>query len=200
MEYQVKKTNVINPSIDSSEWLQANTGVLNNCIWEGYHPAPQMQFKILRGPEGISILMHTNERSLRAVAKTWLDPVFEDSCMEFFFKPDIYDKRYINFEVNPTGVMHIGIGSDRYDRALITDDRDMLSIVSDAHEGDWTVKFYIPDEFLLKYFKNISPVCRGNFYKCGDKTDHIHYASWAPVETAEPDFHVADFFDKIRFI
>lgn len=200
MEYQVKKTTVIDPEINSPEWDKADTGTLTQCIWEGYHPAPNMNFKMLYSSEGISVLMHTDERNLRVVAKETTDPVFEDSCMEFFFKPDIHDKRYINFEVNPAGVMHVGIGTDRYDRILINDDRDMLSIVSDAREGDWTLKFYIPNAFMLKHFKNISPVCRANFYKCGSETDHVHFASWAPVETEEPDFHVPDFFDKIRFM
>ena len=114
-------------------------------------------------------------------------------------KPDVYDKRYINFEVNPSGIMHIGIGADRYDRQLIFDDRKIFCIESDAKEGDWRLKYYIPDEFLYKFFKKISPVAKANFYKCGEKTDHPHYGAWSEVETEIPDFHVSDFFGKLKF-
>lgn len=199
MDYTVVKTNVVNPGITSPEWERANVGKITQARWEGFFPCPETTFKMLYSDKGISVLMHTNETHLRAEAKSFDVPVCDDSCMEFFFKPDPYDKRYINFEVNPIGVMHIGLGSDRYDRVQITDDRAILDIETDAKEGDWTIKYFLPYEFLFRFFKQLSPVCRGNFYKCGEKTDHSHLGYWAPVETARSDFHLPDFFDKIRF-
>lgn len=199
MEYTVVKTKVINPDINSTEWEKANVGKITQTSWKGYSPCPETTFKMLYSDEGISVLMHTDETHLRAEARTWEVPVCHDSCMEFFFKPDPYDRRYINFEVNPIGTMHIGLGPDRYERVKLADDRSVLDIESDAKEGDWTIKFYLPYTFLRRFFKQISPVCRGNFYKCGEKTDHNHSGSWAPVELVTPDFHVPDFFDKIRF-
>lgn len=200
MEYVVVKTQEINPGIHSPEWEKAQLGVLTQSPWEGYFPCPNTFFKMLYSDEGISVLMHTDETHLRAEGKNYDDPICNDSCMEFFFKPDPYDKRYINFEVNPIGAMHIGLGTDRYDRVLIPDDRSILDIESDAKEGDWTIKYYLPYEFLHKFFENIAPVCRGNFYKCGAKTDHKHSGAWSIVEVEKPDFHVPDFFDKIRFV
>lgn len=199
MEYIVKKTNIINPSIDSPEWDKAEEGVLTQTDWDGYCSCPATTFKMLCSNEGISVLMHTDEIHLRAEAKVYTDPVYEDSCMEFFFKPDYDDVRYINFEVNPTGVMHIGIGSGKHDRNLIAGDRTILDIVSDAKEGDWTVKFYLPYKFLLNIFEKVAPVCRGNFYKCGKKTDHSHSGAWSMVESDTPNFHIPDFFGVIRF-
>ena len=200
MEYVVVKTQEVNPKINSPEWEKANTGTITQCSqWNGYFPCPNTTFKMLYSDAGISILMHTDETHLRAEATTFQVPVCHDSCMEFFFKPDPYDKRYINFEVNPIGVMHIGLGSDRYDRVKVTDDRAILDIESVAKEGDWTIKYFLPYEFLRRFFNQISPVSRGNFYKCGEKTDHSHTGAWAKVETPVPDFHVPDFFDKIRF-
>jgi len=29
----------------------------------------------------------------------------------------------------------------------------------------------------------------GNFYKCGDETASPHYLAWAPLSSAQPDFH-----------
>ena len=198
MRYISAKTNVIDPAIDSPEWTKAPEGGVCHEQWAGFDAAPKTEFRILRGPEGISVLMHTDEQQLRAECTEQNGMVCKDSCMEFFFKPDPWNLSYINFEFNPKGIAHIGLGRDRYGRQLIADDREIFSIVSVANDGDWTLKFYIPDEFLHKYFKTIAPVCRGNFYKCGDDTGHKHYASWAPVEVAAPDFHLPDFFGKIE--
>ena len=114
--------------------------------------------------------------------------------MELFIKPDNHDERYLNFEFNPKGVLHLGIGSGRHGREPIDVSRDIFSIYSDAKEGDWTLKFYIPDSFLLERFGKISRVFKGNAFKCGDMTDHVHYATWSEVEVDSPDYHVPDFF------
>lgn len=198
MRYTAAKTNEINPGINSKEWDKALVGYINIEQWSGFSPVPDTQFRILRGPEGISVLFHTNEKNLRAECTEENGLVCKDSCMEFFFKPDPWNLNYINFEFNPAGIAHIGLGKDRYGRMLIDEDRSVFSIVSVANDGDWTLKFYIPDSFLKKYFHNIAPVCKGNFYKCGDETDHQHYGMWSPVETIRPDFHVPDFFGKIE--
>ena len=199
MRYKVIKTEVINPDIDSKEWDKAEEGSIAVERWSGFYPVPKTTFKVLRGPEGISVLMHTEEENLRAEQTEENSMVYEDSCLEFFFKPDPWDVNYLNFEINPRGVMHLGLGKDRHKRQLIDVDRKIFSIVSIPNDGDWKLKFYIPDEFLLKYFNKIAPVCRANFYKCGELTGHSHFGSWSEVEVDSPDFHIPDFFGKIEF-
>ena len=208
MEYVVAKTDVINPDINSPEWDKAQTGLVDKETWtEGLSKSPQTTFKLLRGPLGISVLMHTNETHLRSKHNKQNEAICQDSCMEFFFKPTPWDARYLNFEVNPGGFMHLGIGHGRFDRILIEEDRSTFSIMSIAKEGDWTLKFYIPDNFIRKYYPdveknpngNFCSVAKGNFYKCGVYTDHPHYASWSAVETKKADFHLPDFFGKIVF-
>lgn len=198
MRYKAEKTNVIDPEITSCEWTGANTGRVDINRWKTYCKAPDTTFKILSGPEGISVLMHTAEKDLRAECDTQNGDVYEDSCMEFFIKPDNHDVNYLNFEFNPKGVLHLGLGSGRQSRRLIDAPREIFSIVSVADEGNWTLKFYVPYSFLLKHFKKVSPVCKGNVYKCGDKTDHVHYGVWSEVEVDEPDYHVPDFFGVIE--
>lgn len=210
MEYIIAKTNEINPGIDSAEWEKATLGHINNCSqWPTSEcvAAPNTTFKLLRGPEGISILMHTDETHLRSEVKVQNGPICTDSCMEFFLKPSPWDVRYINFEVNPDGIMHIGIGKDRYGREMVEEDRATFDVVSIANEGDWTLKYYIPYTFIEKLYPELEKlsrgnscnIMRGNFYKCGDNTDHPHLASWAEIKTANSDFHVPDFFGRIIF-
>lgn len=198
MEYIVKKTQIIDPDINSPEWDRANTGRVEIENWTGFFPAPETTFKLLRGPKGISVLMHTSEKMLRAECKNENGEVCSDSCMEFFFRPDGDDDRYINLEVNPKGVMLLGIGSDRYGRHLINTDRKIFSIVSLAEDGNWKLKYYIPDKFLTEHFKKASSEWRANFYKCGDETGHAHYASWTKINSKEPDFHLSEFFGVIK--
>lgn len=208
MKYSVAKTDVINPDMYSAEWEKAEIGYVDNETWtDGLVKAPKTTFKMLRGPEGISVLMHTDEKNLRAEVTEENGPICEDSCMEFFYKPSPWDVRYLNFEINPKGVLHLGIGKDRYGRVHIDVDREIFDIVSVAKEGDWTLKYYIPDTFINEWYNeleklsggNTSKTARGNFYKCGDKTDHPHLAAWSEVKVGKGDFHVPDFFGQFYF-
>lgn len=208
MEYRIAKTDVINPGIDSAEWNRAESGQINKESWtHEFTKAPETTFKMLRGPEGLSILMHTNETHLRQEVCVDNGPICTDSCMEFFYKPSPWDLRYLNFEINPKGFLYLGIRKDRHNKEDFDVDKELFDIVSIAHEGDWTLKFYIPDSFINKMYPNLqelsrgnsSNIARGNFYKCGDETDHPHYAAWSEILTKKPDFHVPDFFGRFVF-
>lgn len=198
MRYVAVRTDAVDPSVDSHEWEKAKVGYIGVNRWKEYSIAPVTSFRMLRGPEGISVLMHTEEKSLRCECTRENGDVYLDSCMEFFFKPDVHDCRYLNFELNSAGVLHLGLGSGRHGRQLIDVDRNIFSIESVPEEGNWSLKLYIPDSFLLAHFAKISQVCTGNFYKGGEGTDHVHFGAWSEVETETPDFHVPDFFGKIE--
>lgn len=193
MRYIAKKTEVINPKINSPEWEKAEAVTLTT-RWG--MTAPETTAKLLRGPEGISVLLNSKETELRMECKEENGWVCRDSCMEFFFKPDPWDTRYFNFEVNPKGVMHLGFGSGRHGRVPV-EVRDCFDIETIPESGNWSVKIYIPDAFVLTYVEHIGKVCKGNFYKCGDYTVHEHYASWCNPEVPEPDYHQPDFFGFI---
>ena len=147
--------------------------------------------------------MHTNETNLRA-EECENGEVCNDSCMEFFYKPSPWDTRYFNFEVNPKGVMHLGLGENRFNRIMIAE-RKSFDIVTLVNDKGWLVKYYIPDSFVNEWFieekkfsgGNKSYVAKANFYKCGDKTIKPHYAMWSEIETELDDFHVPDFFGTL---
>ena len=196
--YIIKKT--VNRKLDlfDKEWDKANVAEVTCINWEEFPYAPYTTAKILYNDYGIWVQMQTDEKDIIARCTTQNGPVSCDSCMEFFFKPYPWSTKYINFELNPQCVAHIGLGKDRYDRLHIEEDRKTFDIESIPNDGDWTLKYYIPDAFLHKYFENIHYVCRANFYKCADATDHKHYTAWAPVEVVRPDYHVPDFFGFIE--
>lgn len=194
MRYKIAKTDIIDPKISSPEWESAELGELGFNPWGEYDKAPKTTFKLLAGPEGLSVLMHTDEKHLRAECLEQNGEVCEDSCMEFFWKPDVLDPNYLNFEINPKGVLHLGIGDGRHGRVRIFEDSRIFSIESKANDGDWTLKYYIPYSFIYKHFSAVSPVSKANFYKCGDLTLSVHYGVWSKVEVPAPDYHVPDFF------
>lgn len=199
MHYKVEKTSVIDPDIHSPEWEKAQEGCLDFQRWTEYYQPIKTTFKVLRGPEGISVLMHTDEHNLRDSCTKENSRVCDDSCMEFFFKPNPWDVNYINFEINPKGVVYLSIGQERNNRQLLDVDRNIFHIETIPNDGDWFVKFYLPDSFLLHYFDKIGKVTKGNFYKCGELTGHSHFISWSEVKVENPDFHVPDFFGEIEF-
>ena len=73
--------------------------------------------------DGDNLLVHlwAKEKDIRAEYTAPLSPVHEDSCLEFFFMPE-GEERYLNFEINPNGCLHIGFGRDRNDRERIVPD------------------------------------------------------------------------------
>ena len=199
MRYKVEKTDIIDPKTDSPEWEKASWEEVKVQRWKEFYQPINTWFKMLRGPHGISVLMHTDEKNLCYKCTEENGDIYLDSCMEFFLKPDPWDLNYLNFEFNPKGVLHLGIGDGRNARTLIEENRETFSIETLPEDGNWTLKFYIPDSFLLKYFEKIAPVCKANFYKCGEGTDHSHFMAWSEVEVSSPDFHIPDFFGWLEF-
>jgi hypothetical protein len=65
----------------------------------------------------------------------------------------------------------------------------------------WFLEFHIP--FAL-FEKHVGPLGKvggqtwtANFYKCGDKTSHPHWASWSPVDKL--NFHLPRCFGNLVF-
>ena len=118
--------------------------------------------------------------------------------MEFFFTPNEVDKQYINIEVNPLGVTHIGLGEGRHGRRLLDITGEDLAIETAIRFGKgWVACIFIPYSFLDKYFSCHTDTFRMNSYKCGDLTVTKHFSVWNPIELPKPDYHQPAFFGKL---
>jgi len=144
--------------------------------------------------------MSADEKNIRAELQGPLQPVCQDSCLEFFFCPDGSDDRYINFEINPNCATFIGVGHGREDNIRVCPEREeaLFKKKSCRTETGWEVFYTLPVIFLRALFPNCvlsSGVrIRANLYKCGDCTENPHYLSWNTVVCETPDFHrVQDF-------
>ena len=154
--------------------------------------------------DGQNLYVHLSaaEQDIRAEYTDPPAPVHEDSCLEFFFMPEGED-RYLNFEINPNGCLHLGFGPDRQNRenALPTDPRKVFRIRTGRTAEGWKAEYRIPVSFLRQFYPGFecAGMLRANLYKCGDRTVHPHYLAWNPVSTQTPDFHRPEFFGRMQF-
>ena len=113
------------------------------------------------------------------------------------------ESRYMNFEMNPNGCLHVGFGQSRQQRAVIfrRDGEELFRIRTGRRADGWEIDYRIPYDFLRIFYPAFGPtgVLRCNFYKCGDKTVHPHFLSWHPVRSETPDFHRPEDFGEIMF-
>ena len=154
--------------------------------------------------DGASLYVHLYalEQNIRAENTAPLSPVYQDSCLEFFFMPEGED-RYFNFEINPNGCLYIEFGRSRSDRFALyrRNMSGLFDIRSSGTEDGWEVYYRIPLEFLRLYYPDFvfSGNLLANVYKCGDLTAARHYLSWNPVASKHPDFHRPEDFGKMVF-
>ncbi len=152
--------------------------------------------------EGIYVKMNTDEKNIRAVNTKRDEPVWEDSCMEFFFSPFSHRKEYLNFEINPKGAYLCQWGKGKTDRVFAKElTQKELSVKTCTNENGWSLELFVPCSFISEVyseaFKAESGAFKGNFYKCGDKTEKVHYGSFAKMTTLPPGFHNPQCFAEI---
>lgn len=198
-------------SISKDIWDTIRSLKVENYPWDISGYKPEVEVKLFYTDTHFHIHFKVWEKKIKAVYKEVNDDVYKDSCVEFFFKPSPeVDERYFNFEINPLGALLIGLGEDRKSRIRINDiDASIFNISTSVnaenikdYNGDyWTVEYSIPFSFIEKYFGyiNYSDVMKitGNFYKCGDETEHPHYGCWNPIIVLAPDFHRPEYFGEI---
>ena len=170
------------------------------------------RFQILHDGNHIFIRFEVSEPQVRAVNTGYHSPVWEDSCVEFFFSVKGDGDRYYNFEFNAIGTILAAYGKDRHNRTPLSGDlldrivtrpslgRKPLGIIEGPVQ--WELQVSIPREVLTHTPLNDLSGTDGyaNFYKCGDKLDHPHYLSWNPALTETPDFHTPRYFRHLSFI
>ena len=138
----------------------------------------------------------------KAVYREDQDPVWQDSCVEFFVKQG---EIYRNFEFNSLGICLSAYGVDRHGRQSL-DKESMTQILrypsltletlpAEGLAANWSLTVAIPLELI-----GLKPGSEflANFYKCGDETAVPHYISWSPIGTPTPDFHQPAYFARVE--
>ncbi len=177
--------------------------------WPGNGYKPDVHFTIAFGNDSIFIKYYVSEKSVRAIYKQPNEPVYKDSCVEFFVS--FGDERdYYSFGFNCAGACMLGFGANRTNRKLLPEaairairHQTNLKLVDNNGQGGigWELTLMIPLEAFCKH--SITSLngrqCRVNFHKCGDELPDPHFLTWNNIKSADANFHLPEFFGKMRF-
>jgi hypothetical protein len=166
---------------------------------------PDCTFAIAHGNNCIFLKFFITEDHLLVRFTQPNDWVFQDSCVEFFIGFE-GDPGYYNIEFNSIGTCYLGYSRGRNDIG-VADTEVVRKIKSGTllyNEGDkikWELTVMIPTEafYLHPDITLAGQTLRANFYKCGDDMPVPHYLTWNNIESAEPNFHLPEFFGKLKF-
>jgi hypothetical protein len=174
--------------------------------WAGDGPQPEASFVMAHGKDAIYLKYYIKEPTIKAEYLNINDPVFEDSCVEFFIAFDD-DSQYYNLEFNCVGTCRGQYGPSKTEReflcpSLLKTILHQTQIKGHGNEQiEWELTLSIPLT-VFSYHPEISlESCRarGNFYKCGDGLPEPHYMCWSNINATYPEFHLKDFFSEISF-
>ncbi len=136
------------------------------------------------------------------------DPVYLDSCMEFFAAFD--NSRYINIESNSIGAMVCQFGAAKANRQPATNYLSMAEMIKTnpmTEDEYWTLTIELPLTKLQAFYGtgmtdstfSSGYSFKGNFYKIGSdpRTGVRHYGMWNEVGSSSPDFHQPAYFGTL---
>ncbi len=187
---------------EKPDWSKIPALSINNQHW--CQPVDiTAEARLCYDEKALYVLLSAKEEHIRAENSGPLAPVYEDSCLEFFFSPMPGDLRYFNIEVNPNGSYYLGFGTNRHNTIRFIPKNPPIVPKPSRTQGGWQVEYSIPWEFVWRFFPEFSPesgkTIRANCYKCGDCTVVPHYITWNPIVIAKEDFHCPDEFGLMIF-
>jgi hypothetical protein len=174
--------------------------------WAGAGQQPRASFVMAHGREAIHLKYYIKEPTIKAEYLNFNDPVFEDSCVEFFIAFD-GDSNYYNLEFNCVGNCRGQYGETKTHREFLPS--NLLKTIQHqtringrgSSQIEWELTLSIPLSVFRHHPTLSLASCRakGNFYKCGDGLPEPHYLCWNNINSSYPEFHLKDFFNEITF-
>lgn len=200
----------IHPAPSSEEWsLIMDTLArhpLDHSPWQGFTPGPATHFSIAHTNNAILLKYYVDEDTPVVTCFNPNDPVYKDSCVEFFIS---FDKgpTYYNLEWNAIGTCLIAHGTARNNRDFLPPELiraigvDMGRPSLPGRPG-WSLTLHIPTAIFIHDKQGALSGIRAtaNFYKCGDDCPEPHYLAWNNILTTAPDFHQPRFFGDLFFL
>jgi len=199
------------PSLIKEVLGKSKENYISHVNWPQLYPSkPKASFKIAHNKECLFLHFFVEEDEIMAVETEDNGPVWQDSCVEFFFSLND-DPCYYNAEFSCIGTALLGYRKNREE--FIHGEREMMKQIKrypslgkipiDKKQGNfkWDLLVVIPVNVYWKSglasFEGVK--AKANFYKCGDGLTIPHYLSWAPIASENPDFHLPQFFKEIEF-
>src|SRR5438067_8231103 len=175
--------------------------------WSESKDKTSVSFSILHTADSINLKYYVTEEHLRIHYFTDNDPVYKDSCVEFFISLN-GEKEYYNFEFNSIGNCLAEYGPDRYNRKRLPlsiieqiKHKTMINRESIDNQINWELTLAIPVSVFCHHRISSLKGMNGaaNLHKCGDDLPKPHYLCWSNIESPAPDFHLRSFFGNIEF-
>ena len=180
---------------------------IDNAPWPDFKYKPEVSFAIAYN-DCIFLKYFVREKYIRALYSKTNDPVYLDSCVEFFISFN-NEPEYYNMEFNCIGTCLVGFRTGRKDKQMLSEKNidaiKRLAVIKRSYDENanesWELTIMIPLEAFAFHELNSlkDQTCRANFYKCGDELPKPHYLSWNNIESPAPDFHLPGFFGKIHY-
>ena len=182
--------------------------ILKEVPWPDFPYCPLVRFRVAHTGTGIVLLYNVAEKHVRAHYRHINDPVYKDSCVEFFLSFD--GVNYYNMEFNSLGVGLIGYGPavkaarKRLPAEMVSQVRSFGRVRADPSESggkEWQLLLQIPvSVFEAETIDTLAGLrCTANFYKCGDDLPEPHYVAWNPISYPVPNFHLPRYFGILQF-
>lgn len=192
---------------NEADFLSAPYNEMKSYHWEADSPYRPLTFcKLGVVGDTLTAMLKCYESNPRAVYEDRDDPMYLDSCLEFFVAPVEGRAEYVNVESNSKGAFLCEFGDGKYNRRLCADLSELSPIVesfsgNDENGSYWGVKVELTKAFICSIY-NCNDfsygIIKANFYKCGDDCDIQHYIAFAPVTTLPPGFHNPDCFMEFK--
>ena len=105
---------------DPSFWETIPALTIDHYLWLNNGYTPRVEARLCWSGQNLYVFFKVFEPKIRVQFTKFQDPVYKDSCVEFFIDPFPEKKiGYINIETNAVGAMLIAIGPNRTSRTRI---------------------------------------------------------------------------------
>lgn len=210
--YTIKKIYEYPSDISNNElWKDVEKLIIKDYKWMENDYKPEVVVKALYSKDFFYLNYLVYEEKVTVKFTQFNDPVFKDSCVEFFINlfPANTDE-YFNIEFNAIGVIKMGYGIKRNRTYLTENELSSIKVLTSIknpivgiHGSDsWSLICRIPINLIEKVSGKTftGKDALGNFYKCGDETEYRHYGMWSEINNPFPDFHLPEYFGSIKFL
>ncbi|MEQ9455138.1 MAG: carbohydrate-binding family 9-like protein, partial [Phycisphaeraceae bacterium] len=176
---------------------------------------PKTTARLLYDEDNLYLRFDVEDRYVIARRTESNEPVYKDSCVEFFFQQR--ENHYINLEMNAIGTILLGHWKDEpreggeVDPKLIEQVERWTSLTGPIEEEieepiAWHASLAIPLSLIAELEGDLGerkPAAgvnwRCNFYKIADESSHRHWGAWAPIGE-RLWFHQPAYFGHLKFV
>lgn len=216
--YQVTKFDIppkINAIWNKQPWENIRPIRISQYMGNKPDHFPVTQAKLGYDENALYVIFQVDDQYVKAVYSQHQDPVYKDSCVEFFFSPDeTTENGYFNLEMNCGGTMlfhhqktpgieSVSIGDEDIAEIMVAHSLPKTVDPEIKEPTTWVVEYRIPFKILRKYHDFNDPVggdlWRANLYKCADDTSSPHWLTWSPIDFPRPNFHLPAYFGVLQF-